>query len=219
MVQNTGHLSEQCTDILGSFRDFNVQQLLNSQRVTLFIRHHGDIVQSVEVRQSLHVGLVFDQLLGTTMKQSDVRIRADNLFTIDLQNQSKHTVSSRMLRTEVDCVVTDFAADPFTLGFETSGNIGFLGTFLVSQTCEGGVSRNKSGSLEAGRLRLPTRKRRCYRAGSGDGVVFGEVGGAETEPFGRTARQASKGSSHSEERGEGRGGIGGCRSSVRTQLM
>ena len=80
----------------------------------LFIRHHGDIVQSVEVRQSLHVGLVFDQLLGTTVKQSDMRIRADDLFTIDLENQSKHTVSSRMLRTEVDCVVTDFAADPFT---------------------------------------------------------------------------------------------------------
>jgi hypothetical protein len=74
VVQNTGDLSEQSTNPLGSLRNIDVKQLLNSQREALLVRHHGDIVKSIEVGQSLHIGLVLDQLLGTTMQQTDVRI-------------------------------------------------------------------------------------------------------------------------------------------------
>ena len=62
------------TDILGSERNVNVEKLLYSQTVGLLVTHHGDIIQTVEVWESLHVGLVFYQLLSASMKQSNVGI-------------------------------------------------------------------------------------------------------------------------------------------------
>jgi hypothetical protein len=74
MVQDTRNLAEQSADPLGSLGNFDVKQLLNSQREALLIRHHRDIVKTIEVGQSLHVGLVLDQLLGTTVQQTDMGI-------------------------------------------------------------------------------------------------------------------------------------------------
>jgi hypothetical protein len=61
-----------------------------------------------------------------------------------------------MLRTEVDSVVTDFAADPFVLRLETGGHLGSLGSSLVGQMREGRIGGNESGGLIAGGLRIPT---------------------------------------------------------------
>ena len=38
----------------------------------VLIHTHGDIVQSVKVRERLGVGLVFDQLFGTSVKKTNV---------------------------------------------------------------------------------------------------------------------------------------------------
>ena len=42
--------------------------------VALLIAHHAHIVQTVKVRQSLHVGLVFNQLLCASVQQPDVGV-------------------------------------------------------------------------------------------------------------------------------------------------
>jgi len=109
VVQDTGDLAEQGTDPLGTLRNLNVEQLLNSQRETLLVGHHGDVVETIKVGQGLEVCLVLDQFLGTTVQQTDVGVCADNLFTIELENQTQDTVSGGMLRTEVDGVVADLA--------------------------------------------------------------------------------------------------------------
>ena len=62
------------TDILGSKRNVNVEKLLYSQTVGLLVTHHGDIVKTVKVWESLHVRLVFYQLLSASVKQSNVGI-------------------------------------------------------------------------------------------------------------------------------------------------
>lgn len=196
VVKDTGDFSKHRPDPLGSFRKLNVQQLLDSQRETLLVRHHRHIVQPVKVRQGLHIGLVLNQLLGTTVQQSNVGIRADNLFAIEFKNQPKHTVSSRMLGTEIDSVMADLAADPFVLGFQACGILGVRSAFLVCEVCEGRVGRDESRRLVAGGLGRSTREGGGYRA-SGDSSVSVQGGGAETKPFGRIARQASKWSSHS----------------------
>src|SRR3954471_2408209 len=98
-----------------------------------------------------------------------------------------------MLGTEVDSVVTDLAVNPFSLRFQ-SGSFGVLGRSLVGEMGEGRVGLNKLGGLVAGRLGLTTRNRGGYRAGTRNGCV--ERGGAEAEPFGRIARQASERSGH-----------------------
>lgn len=77
----------------------NVEQLLHGPRVAELVRHHRHVVETIEVRQSLGVVLVFDQLLCATVQQSYVRISAQDLFSVELEDQSQHSMSCRMLRT------------------------------------------------------------------------------------------------------------------------
>lgn len=109
MVQDTGNFAKEGSDVLGTVGDLNVQKLLDSKSKALLVCHHGDIVQTVKVWQSLEIGLVLDQLFGSSVQQTDVRIGSDDFFTAELENQSQHTVGGRMLGSEVDSVVSDFA--------------------------------------------------------------------------------------------------------------
>lgn len=109
MVQDTGDFAKESSDVLGTVGDLNVQKLLDGKGKALFVCHHGDIVQTVEVWQSLKIGLVLDQLFRSSVQQTDVRIGPNDFFTAELENQSQHTVGGRMLGSEVDSVVSDFA--------------------------------------------------------------------------------------------------------------
>lgn len=109
MVKDTGDLSEESSDPLCTLWNLNVEKLLNSKREALLVGHHGDVIQTIKVWQCLQVCLVLNQLLSSSVQQSDVWIRANNLLSVELQNQTQHSVSSRMLRTEVNCVMSDLA--------------------------------------------------------------------------------------------------------------
>lgn len=109
MVQDSGDFAKESSDVLGTIGDLNVEKLLDSKSKALLVCHHGDIVQTVEVRQSLKIGLVLDQLFRSSVQQADVRIGSDDFFTTELENQSQHTMGGRMLGSEVDSVVSDFA--------------------------------------------------------------------------------------------------------------
>lgn len=204
MVQNPGNLSKQRTNKLGPVRKLNVQQLLHTQSKALLVCHHGHIVQTVKVGQSLHVRLVLDQLLRAPVQQPNVRIRTHNLFTVELQNQPQHTVSCRVLGTKVDRVMANLAADPFRLRLQPGRILCVRHTLFVREMCEAGIRRDQPRGLITRRLGLTTRRGRGYRPASGDSssaAVSVQRRGAK--PFGRIARQASKRSSHScSKRGE-----------------
>ena len=55
VVEDPGQLSKEHPDILGPEGHVDVEQLLNSQRIGLFIAHHGHIVKSIKVGESLHI--------------------------------------------------------------------------------------------------------------------------------------------------------------------
>lgn len=109
MVQDTGNLAKEGSNVLCAIGDFDVQELLNGKSETLLVCHHGNVVQTVKVRQSLEIGLVLDQLFRSSVQQADVRIGSDDFFTTEFENQSQHTVGGRVLGSEVDSVVSDFA--------------------------------------------------------------------------------------------------------------
>ena len=109
MVQDSGDFSKQGSDVLGTLRDFNIEEFLDSQGEALFIGHHRDVVQPVEVGESLQVGLVLDQFLGAAVEQADVGVGPDDFFAIEFEDESEHAVGSRMLGAEVDSVVADLA--------------------------------------------------------------------------------------------------------------
>lgn len=109
MVENTSDLAKQSSNPLGSLRNLNIEQLLNGQRETLLVGHHGNIVKSVKVRQGLEICLVLDQLLSTSVEQTDMGVGSDDFFTIELENQTQYTVGGGMLGTKVDSVVSNLS--------------------------------------------------------------------------------------------------------------
>ena len=181
MVQDTGDLAEQSADPLGTLGNLNVQQLLNSQGEALLVGHHGNIVQTIKVGQCLQVCLVLDQLLGTTVQQTNMGICADDLLSVQLQNQTQHTVSGRVLRTEVDCVVSNLAL----LGAaRLVGN-----SVVVGRRAEVRVDRNETGGIGVldGLGESPRGRRRegavlCACGGGNarlrtEACAFGAIGG------------------------------------------
>ena len=109
MVQDTRQLAKQRPNPLCPLRNLNIEQLLHSQRKTLFIGHHRDVIQPIKVRQRLQIRPVLAQLLRATMQQTNVGIRANNLLAVELENQPQHAVGGRMLGAKVDCVMAHLA--------------------------------------------------------------------------------------------------------------
>ena len=190
MVQDTGDLAKQSADPLGTLGNLNVQQLLNSQGEALLVGHHGNIVQTIKVGQCLQVCLVLDQLLGTTVQQTNMGICADDLLSVQLQNQTQHTVSGRVLGTEVDGVMSDLAllrGIGLVVGRVEEHRVG------VDGRAEAGVDRNEAGGIGVvdGLSEAPGGRR-------GESTVLGARSGgnaglrAKTDALGAIGGETSK---------------------------
>ncbi|KAI6770051.1 hypothetical protein HG530_004680 [Fusarium avenaceum] len=165
MVENTGDLAKQCSDELGSLRNFNVEKLLHGEREALLVGHHGDIIESIEVGKGLEICLVLDQLLGTSVQQTDVRIGSDDLFTIELENQTQHAVGSGMLGTEVDCVVSNLSVLNRVLARLSGTGSSGLGQAVGILSGEVFVNGHKSGANGLDRGGVPSQTGGRERAG------------------------------------------------------
>jgi hypothetical protein len=100
--QQASDLTEEHADELGALRDGQTQQLLGRQAEGMLLVHRRDVVEPVEIRDRLQVGLMLDQLLGAPMQEPDMRIDTLDDFTVKLKHQPEHTVGRRMLRTKID---------------------------------------------------------------------------------------------------------------------
>src|SRR5262249_18628264 len=60
------------------------------------------IVEPVEVRDRLQIGLVLDQLLGTAVQEADMGVNALDHLAVEFEHEAKHAMRRRMLRPEVD---------------------------------------------------------------------------------------------------------------------
>ena len=65
------------------------------------------VIEPVEIRDRLRVGLVLDQLLGAAVEQPDMRIDPLDDLAVELHDEAEHAVRGGMLRAEVDRVVLD----------------------------------------------------------------------------------------------------------------
>ena len=73
----------------------------------MFLVHRRDVVEPVEVGQRLQVRFVFDQLLGSAMEQSDMRIDARNDLAVELEHEAQNAVGCRVLGPEIDGEIAD----------------------------------------------------------------------------------------------------------------
>ena len=78
------------------------EQLLDGEREGMLLVHRRDIVEPVEIRYRLQIGLVLDELLGAAMQKPDMRIDAGHDFAVELEHEAQHAVGGRMLRPEID---------------------------------------------------------------------------------------------------------------------
>ncbi len=68
----------------------------------MLLVHRRDIVEPVEIRDRLQIGLVLDQLLGAAMQKTDMRIDARDHLAVQFQDETQHAMRGRMLRPEID---------------------------------------------------------------------------------------------------------------------
>src|ERR1700761_5214166 len=61
-----------------------------------------DIVEPVEIRNRLEIGLVLDQLFGAAVEQADMRVDPLDHLAVKLEHQPQHAMRGRMLRPEID---------------------------------------------------------------------------------------------------------------------
>ena len=89
-------------DELRAARHLQAEQLLRREAERMLLVHRRDVVEPVEIRDRLQIGLLLDQLLGAAMQQPDMRIDALDHLAVELQHEAQHAVRRRMLRPEVD---------------------------------------------------------------------------------------------------------------------
>ncbi len=68
MVEKPADLGIEHADILAALGHFQSQQFLDRQAEGMLLIHRRDIVEPVEIRDRLQIGLVLDQLLGAAMQ-------------------------------------------------------------------------------------------------------------------------------------------------------
>jgi hypothetical protein len=73
----------------------------------MFLVHRRDVVEPVEVRQRLQVRFVLDQLLGSAVEQSDMRIDALNDLAVELEHEAQNAMGRRMLGPKIDGEIAD----------------------------------------------------------------------------------------------------------------
>src|SRR5438270_5099291 len=82
------------------YRD--AEHLLGCETERVFLVRRRDIIEPVEIRQSLQVGLVLDQLLGAAVQEADMRVDALDDLTVELQYQAQYVLSRRTPGPEIE---------------------------------------------------------------------------------------------------------------------
>ena len=101
------HIGEQHANVLTALGRRDPQELLDGEREGMLLVHRRHVVQPVEVRDRLQVGLVLDQLLGAAVKQPDMRIDPFDYFAVKFEDEAENAVGRGMLGSEIDRVVID----------------------------------------------------------------------------------------------------------------
>jgi hypothetical protein len=102
MRQDAADLAIEHADQLAAARHRDAEQFFRSQAEGVLLVHRRDVIEPVEIRDRLQIGLLLDQLFSATVKQPDMRIDALDDFAVELQHEAQHAMRGRMLRSEID---------------------------------------------------------------------------------------------------------------------
>ncbi len=83
-------------------RHLEAEQLLRRQAEGVLLIDRRHVIEPVEIRDRLQIGLVLDQLFGAAVQEADMRIDALDDFAVEFEHQAQHAMRRRMLRPEID---------------------------------------------------------------------------------------------------------------------
>ena len=99
----------------------------------MLLVHRRDVVEPVEIRHRLQIGLMLDQFLGAAMEQPDMRIDALDDLAVELEHQAQHAVRGRMLRPEIDGEIAELRFRPCSSPFPRP-TLAFSATFALKRS-------------------------------------------------------------------------------------
>ena len=89
-------------DELTALRHLEPEQLLDGEAEGMLLVHRRDVIEPVEIRDRLQVGLGLDQLLGAAVEKADMRVDALDDLAVELEHEAQDAVRGRVLRPEID---------------------------------------------------------------------------------------------------------------------
>ena len=107
VIENTGNFGEHHANVLGARRRRDAHQLFNRQRESVLLAHWRHVIEPVEIRDRLQIGLVFDQLFGAAVEQPDMRVDPLDDLAVHFEDQPHHAMRRRMLRPEIHREILD----------------------------------------------------------------------------------------------------------------
>jgi hypothetical protein len=102
VVVDTLQLVHDGADVADAVAELYAHSLLNDADEGVTMVHGAEIVQSVSEGERLRIGHALHHLLHTAVDISEVRIDVLDGLTVNHSSQTKHTVGTRVVRTEVD---------------------------------------------------------------------------------------------------------------------
>ena len=101
MTNNALHLRDNRAHIFRTFRNLHANEFFYRTYIRVVISHRAGIVQSIRMRDHLHVMQAFSQFFHTAMKIAHIRHGFRNSLPIEFQNNSQHPMRTGMLRAHI----------------------------------------------------------------------------------------------------------------------
>ena len=102
MPNDTLHFGHDGPHIFRPFRNGHIYQFFYGPHIGIVIGHGTDIVQSVGMRDHLHIRQAFSQFLHSPVQISKIGRGLADPLTIQLQHNPKHSMRTRMLGTHIE---------------------------------------------------------------------------------------------------------------------
>ena len=107
MIEDAPDLAIQHAHIRATLGHRNAGKPLDGQAEGVLLIHRRDIVEPVEIADALQIGLVFQQLFGAAMKQTDMRVYTLDDLAIQLQHHAQNAVRCRVDGAKIDREIAD----------------------------------------------------------------------------------------------------------------
>ena len=109
VIEQASDFIEHHADILRTYRRRDAHQFFDRQYITVLVAHHRYIIQTIHITDGLVVRLALGEFFGGPVQQANMRIGLQDDLSIHFQDQAKHAMRGRVLRSEIEREIPDIS--------------------------------------------------------------------------------------------------------------